>query len=104
MVGADTQEGVSLLVVWQTNMAHLGMQQAMHQAIIAEAASADSGANGQVDKRVQALRATPAPLAKRRSVDTGIEADRHFECPLDGPNDVGLRPARFGCCGYVAIV
>ncbi len=55
MIGADTQEGVSLPVMWQTNMAHLGMQQAMHQPIIAEASATDSGTNGQVDKRVHAL-------------------------------------------------
>src|SRR5947209_19917431 len=97
MVGAVTREGIGLQVMWQANMAHLGVQQAVHQLIVAEAATADSSTNGQVEKGVQALRCPPTPLAKRRGINVRIEADGQPQGLLDSPDEVNLRPARLGC-------
>lgn len=85
-------------------MAHLGMQQAVHQPIVAEATATNAGAHGQVEERGQPLGSTPAPFAQCSGVDVGIEADRHAERPPDGPGYIGLRPARLGCRGDVTIV
>src|SRR5579884_1148097 len=104
MIGADTWEGVGLPVVWQANMAHLGMQQAVHQSVVAKATTTDSSTHGKVDERGQALSGTPMPFTQCGGVHVSIEANRHSERTPDSSNYVGLRPARFGCRGNVAIV
>ena len=52
------------------------------------------GANRQIDEGVESLGGAPAPLAQRRGVHIGIEADRHFERRLDRPHDIHVGPAR----------
>src|SRR5690242_17988754 len=104
MIGADTREGVGFSVVRQANMTHLWMQQAVHQPVVAEAATTYASTHCQVEKRGQALSSTPMPFAQRGGVHVSIEAHRHSERTPDSPDYVGLRPARFRCRGNVAIV
>ena len=104
MVGADAREGVGLLVVWQAKVAHLGVQQAVHQPTVAWAAATDAGADRQVDGRVQALRRTPTPLAERGGIDIGVKAHWDAQRPPDDADQVGVRPARFGRRGDGAVI
>ena len=61
------------------------------------------GADGQVQERIQSLRRAPAMLAQRRAVDIRVEANRHVESTTNRAGKVGVRPARLGCGGDVAI-
>src|SRR5579872_6106365 len=85
-------------------MTHLWMQQTMHQHPVAETATTDAGAYGQIEQCVQSLPCAPAPLAQDSSVDIGIEADGYVQRLPDAPNQVGMRPAWLRCRGDAAVV
>ena len=93
---------IFLDVVRDTNVAHFRMGSSMHQAAIDHASSADTGADGEIQKVVQALCGAPAGLAQRSSVDVGIEGDLCSERVPDGAGEVEIPPSQLGRGGDVA--
>ena len=86
---------IGLEIVRNAHVPHLGMNEAVHQATVHHAATADARANRQVEKRVQRLSRAPAPLGQRRGVDVRVEADRHVERVAQRAGDVHVRPPGF---------
>ena len=104
VIGADAREGVRRLIARQADMAHFGMQQAVHHSPVDDAASADARSYSQIDEGIEALSRAPAPFAQRGAVDIGIKTNGYIQRATDGANHVSVRPTRLGSCGDRAVV
>ena len=102
VIGARSLVWILLAVVRDSDVAHLGMSSAMHQAAIHHSSSANAGADGEIQKVVQALRGAPAGLAERSGVDVGIEGDLCSERVADGAGEVEIFPSQLGSGSDVA--
>ncbi len=96
VIRAKSLVRILLAVVRDSDVAHFRMGSSMHQAAIDHASSADTGADGEIQKVVEALRGAPAGLAQRSSVDVGIEGDICSERLPDGAGEVEIFPSQLG--------
>jgi len=81
VVRTEAGEGVGVPVVGNAHVAHLRVDQPMHQPAAQHTAAANAGADGEVEEGVKPLSCAPAMLAQRRAVDVGVEADRELRRP-----------------------
>ena len=79
MERAGALEGVPGAIVRHANVAHFGVQQAVHHTPAGDSAAADSGADGEIEEIGKLASRAPAGLAEGRSVHICVEADRQVE-------------------------
>src|SRR5262249_57543131 len=72
---------ISLTVVGNADVSHLGVNESVHRIAIHQPATTDSSANGQVNECIQPLRGAPSPFPQRASVPIAADAHPHAELP-----------------------
>ena len=82
---------------------HLGVTRAVERTTGDHGAPTDAGTNGDVDQTVKSDARAPAMFAERRGVHVGIEHDGQVEGLPNWTKQVGIRPARFGRHGDIAV-
>ena len=85
------------------DVTHFRMRSSMHQAAIHHASSADAGADGQIQKLIEALRSAPARFPERGGIHVGIERHFHFQRLSDGACEVEIPPRELRRCGDIAV-
>ncbi len=78
------------------------MHQAVDQPSAHHAAAAQAGANGQVDKGVQALSRAPAVLAQGCAVDIAVKTHRRAQRLAQRAGEIGVAPVGLGRVGDIA--
>ena len=84
-------------------MARFRVKQPVHGCAVDNPAGSDPGADGEIDKRIDPLGRAVRVLAQGRRVDVGVYADGHLQGSREPAGEAGLRPARFGGAGDVAV-
>ncbi len=90
--GAAAGIGVARGIVGYSQVSHLGVDQAVHRAAVDQAATADAGADGEIDEGRQAGGRAPAPFGDGGGVDVGIEGYRPRQFALHRAGEVDVRP------------
>ena len=103
MIGTETLERVDLAVVGDTAVPHFGVARAVERTTGDHGAPTDAGTNGDVDQTVKSYPRAPAMFAECRRVHVGVERDGQVECLPNWAKQVGIRPARFGRRGDIAV-
>ena len=103
MIGTETLERVDLAVVGDTAVPHLGVTRAVERTTGDHGAPTDSSPDGDVDQTVESYPRAPAMFAERRGVHVGIERDGQVKRLSNWAQQVGIRPARFGRRGDIAV-
>lgn len=78
-------------------MSHFGVRVAMNKLTIYQGATADAGANGEVNQVANALPGTPARFSQYSAINIGVETDGQIltQSCSEKPNDVCIFPAGF---------
>src|ERR1700722_8628519 len=79
----------------RVDMADLRMHQPVNRHPVDQHATADSGADGEVNEIIDVSRRSPAMLGQSGRVDVGIETDGAGEFPRESARNIGVAPPRF---------
>ncbi len=83
-------------VVGDSNVAHLGVQQAMERFPFDQNAAANSCSDRHVQKGIQALRRTPPSLPQGSGIDIRLNGNRDLQGAQEGRPQVGVGPTGLG--------
>ena len=83
----------------QANMAHFRMNQTVQRLSVDHHTAADTGTHGQIQPDLRALQRPPAIFTECRTVDVGVERDRHTKRLRQTRRDRGVGPAGLGRAG-----
>src|SRR5207244_940885 len=86
-------KGVGGEVVWDADVAHLGVEKAVDDLAVHERSSADSGADGKVKEVGEAAPRAPAGLAGGGGIDVSVESDRDLQGAVKGRGEIVLLPS-----------
>src|SRR5262249_14751262 len=92
----SSRERVSLPVVRNPHVAHLRVQQSVHQSPFHHSTPANPGAYGYVDEGIKSLGCAPFTLAECCNVHVCIESNGQVETAPDRPCQIYILPARLG--------
>lgn len=99
MERAGTGERIAGVVMWDEDVAELGMHEPVDGSAIEDDAGTDARAHRHVDEVRQPPSGAPALLGKRCRVHIGVEGNGDVELLAERADDVGVVPTRFrGLC------
>ena len=83
-------------VVWDADMAHLWMLQAVQRSSVHDEPATDASAHREIEAAGAARRRTPEAFGQRGRIDIGIQRDRDVQGRFQCPEQVRIVPPRLG--------
>ena len=100
---ADGLNGLAVRGRRHHEVTDLRVQQSVQQLAVNEHATADAGADGDVNERIDALSRAPEILAEHGGIHIRVKSDRDVVAGLQHVHDIDILPAGLGRCGDVAV-
>src|SRR3546814_11417824 len=73
-------------------MADLAVAESARRLAMDDQPDADAGADGHISEIIEAASAAPADFGERRTIDVGVETDRHGKGRFERTEQVGALP------------